>query len=412
MLYSPANKIGHILHNFNIKEFSHDYTLQGYTCLLENLESGLTTVLDSNMPLYNVLYAKRTIVYPPPVNGHEQAIEEYQTGFKSERLISADKICLKTANFAKSKAIFNKDFDLDISAFSTTYTTSPYYQRHKTIHHGNNIYSYEYMPYYSLSDVTSIVEDSGVGTGIKQIIGKFYIDTNDDLRLVITPTKKILEDVKDVFFSNFNIFYSGGYNFSNYLVIYTTNSDENNVKLFYYNGLINNLTSKGTFEISLSSIFLEHQPDIKIDMANDSLINNKFFIVQSLFNFGIFLNIPSGIVRFIPTEFTSQFFNIIFNNMGIHLDYDFKYYTGAIPYDIKKNVSGYTETMTPNILGNSITPLLKDNKILAWSSFSNIDNFSTMLSLTSNADFYNDLIFSISEAGDSLTVPIFLVNGI
>ena len=66
MLYSSTSKVGHILRNYNIIEFNHDHTIYGFTCLLRNLHSDLTTVLDVNYPAYNVLYPLRTITYEEP----------------------------------------------------------------------------------------------------------------------------------------------------------------------------------------------------------------------------------------------------------------------------------------------------------------------------------------------------------
>ena len=67
MLYSNISKVGHILRNYNILDFNHDYTLFGFRCLLKNIHSDLTTVLDVNYPAYNVLYPLRTLEYTQPL---------------------------------------------------------------------------------------------------------------------------------------------------------------------------------------------------------------------------------------------------------------------------------------------------------------------------------------------------------
>jgi hypothetical protein len=72
------------------------------------------------------------------------------------------------------------------------------------------------------------------------------------------PKKIIVTNVKDVFFSNYYLFYCRGYIYPQYYVIYTTNDDENNVKLIHYNALVDSITTAGLTEISLSSIFLEY----------------------------------------------------------------------------------------------------------------------------------------------------------
>jgi len=89
-------------------------------------------------------------------------------------------------------------------------------------------------------------------------------------------------------------------------------------------------------------------------------MNTKYFIVNNVFTFGIFLNTPSGIVRYIPNEFTSQFFNIIFNNMKIDLDPSFKFWNG---YARSTNTT-VTDTMPMTLITKSITPLITDGKFI------------------------------------------------
>ena len=66
--------------------------------------------------------------------------------------------------------------------------------------------------------------------------------------------------------------------------------------------------------------------------------------------------------------------------------------------------------MNVYITTNSITPLLTTNNVIDWTLFENITNFKALLSLTSSADYFNDLIFEVAEAGDNLSIPILLVS--
>ena len=162
---------------------------------------------------------------------------------------------------------------------------------------------------------------------IREIVGKFYIDENDDVRLIINPKNIILSNVDKIFFSNFYMHFKNGNNYPQFFFIYTTKDDTSNIKFYYYNNIIESIVPNSKCEISLSSIFSEHWPTIAEDMTNDSLINTKFFVVQSLLNTGIFLNVNDGIVRFIPHEYNLHFLYIALNDMKLmELDYTFKYY--------------------------------------------------------------------------------------
>lgn len=415
MLYSPRNKVGHILCDYNIKRFDYDYNIQSYSCILENLRSGIEMVLDCDKPLYNILYVKRDIPYPQSTRIQEE--EVYRPRYDSAFYIP-------NVNFNKFKeglikAIFNTDyFQEDNGVFYNKYLNNEYYRRYKTINHGE-IFSNEYLSYYTKTDLTSVLNLVGIFSEIKEIKGKFFIDGEDNLRFVLFPKKIIATNVKSVLFSNFYLFYLKGYQYPQYYIIYTTNDDQNNIKLLYYNSFVESITANGNTEISLSSIFLEYWPNIKDDLNNDLLIDNKFFIVQNILNLGIFLNTPSGIVRYITNEFTQKFFKILFDSMGFIQDLTFRHWHGSQnQYSTKSTNWPYNSivhtysSIVPNIECKTIKPLLLDNKIIEWKSFSNLENFLTLSKLTSNADFYNDLIFEVSAAGESLTVPILLTTNI
>jgi len=63
-------------------------------------------------------------------------------------------------------------------------------------------------------------------------------------------------------------------------------------------------------------------------------LNDNYFIVQSLFTVGIFLNKNNGIYRYIPFEFTKKFFDIIFNKIQLEHDGLFHLYNGAKPKNL------------------------------------------------------------------------------
>jgi hypothetical protein len=56
------------------------------------------------------------------------------------------------------------------------------------------------------------------------------------------------------------------------------------------------------------------------DMKTLNGHNTKWFIVNNIFSTAIFYNTPSGIIRYIPINYTSDFFNIIFNNIKLYYD--------------------------------------------------------------------------------------------
>jgi len=66
--------------------------------------------------------------------------------------------------------------------FNDLYLKTSYYKKHATISHGNDTYSNEHLSFYTKDDVTSILNAAGINLIIKEILGKFFIDGDDNIR--------------------------------------------------------------------------------------------------------------------------------------------------------------------------------------------------------------------------------------
>jgi hypothetical protein len=67
-------------------------------------------------------------------------------------------------------------------------------------------------------------------------------------------------------------------------------------------------------------------------LEDDTQIDNRYFIKDTLLGFGIFLNTPDGIVRYTPIAYSKYFFNLIFdiNDPNFKIDDTHKYYCADI----------------------------------------------------------------------------------
>lgn len=61
------------------------------------------------------------------------------------------------------------------------------------------------MSHYTSSDINKILVSFGMNITVKKIVGKFFIDNNDNVRLIVMPKTIILENVNDIYFSNMYI---------------------------------------------------------------------------------------------------------------------------------------------------------------------------------------------------------------
>jgi hypothetical protein len=243
---------------------------------------------------------------------------------------------------------------------------------------------------------------------------------------MFNPDVIIKENVEKVYFSNFYLYYLNGTYYPIHFLIYTTISDNTNINLFYYNKFVMSITNDTEMDISLNSIFGNDWNNIFNDVNDISILNSKYFITQTLFNVGIFLNSEYGIIRYIPYEFTKKFFDVLFNKLNVKHDGLFHMYSGSKErnlvleniysgnryYSVYKDYSaGFKDGMPIAITNNGIQKILDDRKEIEWSTLKNVECLNDLFSLNSNANYFNDIIFDIVKSGKYLTNPILLVNG-
>ena len=114
MLYSPANKIGHILHNYNIDSIKYSPSVEAFSMNLTNISSEAETdqqhvYINCDSPLYNAI----------------SSTEEGKNFFTAEHNVN-----LQEENVADS--IFD-----DVQNY-TQYKTTDYYKRYKTVYIPDN----------------------------------------------------------------------------------------------------------------------------------------------------------------------------------------------------------------------------------------------------------------------------------
>jgi hypothetical protein len=194
---------------------------------------------------------------------------------------------------------------------------SLYYNKFNTFKYSENSYANEYFNFYTYDDVNDIITITGLkNCSVKKIYGKYFIDTDDNVRLVINPSKIIKENIKEIFYSNYAIFEFNSYKYYTISLIYSTNDDPDNLILYYNNTFLNISMNFDSVEISLSSIFSEYISNLKEYFNDPTKLNKELFIKNTIFSIGIFLNTNDGIVRYIPYEFNKQFFNILYNTLS------------------------------------------------------------------------------------------------
>lgn len=375
------------------------------------------------MPLYNILYSKK----PEDEFSYNGEIEESQLNYYKDKFIKtaidSNNIAVDAANEAIKLSLYNDNLSNDEQY--NLINNDSYYQLHKVLNN-DNIYSNEYYPLYENNDIESLIKLSGSTHSLKQIVGKFYIDNLNNLRLIFNPNNLIKENISEIYHSNFQLFYLNGAYYPIYFFIYSTKDDPTNIKLYYNNKYLESITSNGLVDISLNSIFGNNQSNISNDINNNEKFNKDYFIVQTLFSIGIYLNTDNGIYRYIPFIFTKKYFDIIFNKINVKHDGLFHLYSGAKEKNLiatkhssrfywlityKEYSEGFKNGMPIAIENNSIEDILKDKKNISQRTLNNINSLQTLLTLSSNANYFNDLIFDIAKSGDTLTIPILLANG-
>lgn len=372
------------------------------------------------MPLYNVQYNKDPNDIFTYTGEMSETIEDSYRDDLVKSAIQTDNIAIEAANKAVKLSLFADSLTLDEQY--TTIDSDNYYKRYNTLNN-DSIYSNEYYPFYEVSNIEKLITLSGNDHSIKSIVGKYYIDNDNNVRTIFNPSQIIKSNIDNIYHSNFYLFYLNGVYYPVHFIIYTTTDDVNNIKLYYNNKYLTSIANNGIVDISLNSIFNSNQLDIKSDFEN---LNNNYFIVQTLFTIGVFLNKEDGIYRYIPFEFTKKFFDIVFNKIKLEHDGLFHLYNGAKSKNLietrysskyyqiktyKEYTDGFKDSMPIAIETNSIKDLLQDRKSISQNTLKNIDNLYNFSTLTSNANYFNDLIFDLAKSGETLTIPVMLVNG-
>ena len=372
------------------------------------------------MPLYNVYYTKDVSDSFSYSGEIEESQINYYKDYYIKSIINNDNIAIDAANTASMLSIFDENYTLE-NQYSIC--NSEYYKRFSTLKN-NDIYSNEYYSYYTINDINELITLSGNTHNVKDLYGKYYVDNENNLRLLFNPDNILKTNIDKIFYSNYFIYYSNGIYYPIFVFIYTTLDDTNNVKLYYYNKFISNIIGNEIVDISLTSLYGNKWITLYDDFNNIDLYNNKYFIIQTLYNVGIFLNTEDGIKRYIPFSFTKKFFDILYNKMKTVHDGHFHFYSGSNNknlvytklndygvYGQKEYSGGFKNGMPISIKNNSIEKILMNRKKIEQNTLSNISCLSNLFTLSSNANYFNDLIFDIAKSGETITIPIMLVNG-
>lgn len=299
MLYSKVDKIKHILKNYNIVSSYCPKSADKFSFRLKNLKTNLYQEVDSDMPMLNILQIAR----PTKLFAINDLLEEAYVRNYKMALIDLD------------------EHQSGYDEFKNKYLSSEYFNRFQGVHYKDNYYGTEYFTLLTNEDTDILLTLSGVTDEYTvSIFGKFILTNTGNLRLIYNPTILIGSNIKDVLFTDFYLHDSGGYIYPIYYGIFTKTNDPENVKLFYYNAIVDSISKNGKVEVSLRDVFGTSWQNIYSDMLDISKKDNKFFILSNLYNLGIFVNNNNGILRYICNIFPRNFFKIAKYNMDINSD--------------------------------------------------------------------------------------------
>lgn len=395
MIYSSLDNVEEYLSNYNIVGVQSTKTGQFLKFRLKNIHTNKEYDLRIEYPLYNIIS-----------KAHESSATSDNAYEFDESRIVGHEIELK-------KMMFDNEQTQD--QFNSKFLNSDYYKRYGIIEHeANSKYSSEYFSYLEFKDVDRIRELSGFKDNkITGIYGNFFTMDDNTLRFMFKPTTPVLENVSEVFFAQANVFTLNNQQYPIYYIVYTTTDKPKEVKFEWSNLLVNSITGNGTVTTNLSTLFGDKWLNIYDDMKTLNGHNTKWFIVNNIFSTAIFYNTPSGIIRYIPINYTSDFFNIIFNNIKLYYD---------LGIDTQQNEGGvrkYKNITDPNATDthlDSVTEYTKrpvshiyqEDRIVPQTEMEHVEFLNQLVGLVSTAEYFNDVLFSMNDT--EFEFPVYLVN--
>lgn len=386
MLYSEFNKVNKYLSNYNIIGVSYDKAHQDTIFTLKNINTGHSYKLDCKSPMYNILSSL----------GANQ--------FANDDIFIGTDIVLRKMMFDN---IVTKE------QFKSNYLNTDYYKRYGTIQHEyNKKQSTEYFSYLEMKDVENLKKLSGFkDNNITGVYGNFFKLNDNTLRFMLKPINPVLTNVDKVLFAQSFVMSLNGIQYPMYFIIYT-NIGSNDIMFEQSNLLVNSVTNMGTVTVNLTQLFGNKQNTLYNDMLTLNGYGSKQFIVNNIFTTAIYLNTDDGIYRFIPINYNLNFFNIIFNKMGVNykaVDQDSTGIQQGVTYEYV-NVF-YNETPS-NIMFN-------EDKIVPQTHMEHTEFLDQLMSLTitvegedggsggSLGEYFNDVLFTLDVT--DFQFPIYLI---
>lgn len=385
MIYSRADKVGNYLAHYNIKGFSSNKNTQVTNFVLTNLHTGSDQNLETLNPLYNVLTN-----FEGNFDFLENAITNLSSTFKDMMF----------------------DDPSTATQFHDYYIDSDYYKRYGTLEHEAGLkWSSEYFSYLELKDIEIIKTLSGFKDNeIVSVHGNFFKMDDDTLRFMFKPTTPIIENINEVFFAESYVLTLNGQQYPMYYIIYTANgSDE--VMYEWSNLLVNSITNHGTVTISLTQLFGATQPTILDDMRTLNGFNEDWFIVNNIFTCAIFRNSPEGIIRYIPINYTVQFFNIVFNNMSMDLAIGYRPAEkpdGTLVHLPHVYYPSQEDAQISDDYDRGVENVYKEQRIIPQSDMEHVEFLNQLIGLSSTAAYFNDVLFNIDDT--EFQFPVYLTS--
>ncbi len=383
MIYSRADKVEQYLSHYNITGVESQKGSQSTRFYLTNIHTNKPYKLEIQHPLYNIL------------SGEDSHHEFDPHGFRGHKYI------LRNMMF--------DSVDKSMEDFVAQFLNTEYFYRYGTMEHEvGKKQSSEYFSFLEMKDVELIKALSGFKDNvITGVYGNFFTMDDDTLRFMFKPTTPIVENIDKVHFAQSFVFTKDGWQYPAYHIIYTKKGSTD-VQFEWTNLLANSITGKGTVTVNLSQLFGDKWSTIESDMVTMNGYNESQFIVPTLFSCAIMRNTPTGIIRFIPINYTTQFFNIIFNNMGVSLDierYDGGGQKNTTPNFNDSNTELEDIDFTPS---EKVSFIYKDDRIVPWSSMEHAEFLDQLLALSSTASYFNDVLFSMNDS--EFQFPVYLIS--
>lgn len=367
MLYSPSNKVAQYLTQYNIDRVYVSKGSQNVKFILRNLNTDKYYKLEIENPLYNVLSKLDTT----SIDFNSNVID-----YQLDRL---------------RKLTFSDDQTK--TWYVNTYYNSPYRIKYNTLEiEAGKKYASEYFNYLELKDIEKMLVLTGIDATVVTVYGNFVKLSDNTLRFLFNPKYPVLDNVDEVLMCDFYLYTATGQSYPIYYIMYTL-PGSTDVYFEQTNLMVNSINNKGSVTVNLSQVFNGVQNNIYDDLKNLTGYNVKQFIVNNLFNCGIYYNADNGIFRYIPVQLDMNFFSYAFNNIGIHNE------DGSQSY---VNIGEDSNT------SKNLNTIINEKRIIPQNDINNIDILGQLLNLSSYASYFNDVLFNLDSS--IFNFPIYLVT--